>query len=84
MKKIFVALFVIATVAVAASGYGLDLGVKVDVKKNSCETACDKTYDECMKKSKQEYEKGKDEAKKKAADLACSKSKEECYKNCSK
>ncbi len=82
MKKLGVVLFVIAAVVtLSLSGYGLDLG---NVKKKTCETACDKTYDECLKKSQQESEKAKDEAKKKAADLACSKSKDECYKNCSK
>lgn len=82
MKKTVLALFVIAAVAVAASGYGLDLNV--DVKKKGCQAACDKTYDECMKKAKEDNEKAKDEVKKKANELACSKSKDECAKKCGK
>ncbi len=82
MKKLVIALFVVAAVvSLSLSGYGLDLG---NVKKKSCESACDKTNEECLKKAQQEYEKGKDEKKKKAGDLACSQAKEECYKKCSK
>lgn len=85
MKKLVVALFVIAAVvALSWSCYGLDMNMNVDVKKKSCETACDKANADCTKKAQQEYDKGKDEKKKKASDLACSKAKEECYKKCSK
>ncbi len=80
MKKVFIALFVIAAVSVSMSSYGFDL----NVKKKSCEAACDKTNDECMKKAQKEFEQGKDDAKKKANELACTTAKDECYKKCSK
>ncbi|MDH4162195.1 MAG: hypothetical protein OEW15_05835 [Nitrospirota bacterium] len=80
MKKILIVLFVIAAVTLSLSVYGLDLGV--NVKKKSCEAACDKSYDECMKKAKEDNEKAKDEVKKKAGELGCAKSKDECYKKC--
>ena len=79
MKKTLIALFVITAVALSVSSYGLG---PVNVKKKSCEAACDKADDECMKKSEKEFEQGKDSAKKKANDLACSKAKDECYKKC--
>lgn len=79
MKKIFIVLFVITALAISVSGYGFDL----NVKKKACETACDKTYNDCMKKSQDEYDKGKDSGKKKASDLACTQAKDTCYKKCS-
>ena len=82
MKRICIVLFVITALAVSMNSYGLDL--KVDVKKKSCETACDRTYDECMKKAKEENEKAKNDVKKKTSDLACKQAKDECYKKCSK
>lgn len=80
MKKILIALFVIAAMAVSLSVFGFDL----NVKKKGCEAACDKTYDDCMKKAKEEQEKAKDDVKKKANELACKQAKEECYKKCNK
>jgi len=82
MKKILIALFVITALAVSLSVYALDLNV--NVKKRSCEAACDTTYDECKKKAKEDNEKAKDDVKKKASDLVCSQAKDECYKKCSK
>jgi len=82
MKKIMIVLFVIAVVTLSLSVYGLDLGV--DVKKKSCEAACGKSYDECMKKAKADNEKAKDEVKKKASEVACSTSRDECNKKCNK
>jgi hypothetical protein len=78
MKKVLIALFVISALAFAASSFGFDL----NLKKKSCEKACDTTYDECVKKAQEDFEKGKDKAKKLAQETSCKAAKDECYKKC--
>ncbi len=80
MKKAYAVLFVVAALIITASVYAFDL----NLKKKSCETACDATYDECMKSAQKEYEKGKDEAKQLAQKKSCTAAKDECYKKCGK
>ena len=81
MKKILIAFFVITTLlALSMYGYGFDL----NLKKKGCETACNSTYDECMKSAQKEFEQGKDKVKKAAQEASCGAAKDECYKNCSK
>jgi hypothetical protein len=80
MKKSLIALFVIAAVAISVNGYGFDL----NLKKKGCETACDKTYDECMKSAQKEDEKGKDKAARVAKETSCRAAKDECYTKCKK
>ena len=80
MKKVLPGLCVIAALSFSLSAYGLDLNM--NVKKKSCEAACSKSYDECIKKATEEGGKTKDAVKKKAGELACQKSKDECIKKC--
>lgn len=80
MKKRLVALFVSAALTSSMYAFGLDL----NLKKKGCETACDSTYDECMKKAMKENEQGTDKAKKAAQEASCKAAKDECYKKCAK
>ena len=80
MKRLLIALFAVAALTVAVSVYAFDL----NLKKKSCETACDASYNECLKKAEVEDEKEKNEAKQLAQKKSCEAAKDECYKKCKK